>query len=123
MFDISEVGSQRDADLLLVESPFPELVHLPCGVLLVALRHQHVLMEEGVSAEANAHPDRAYLVVTVDRGPVVTHEHHDGEVAHAAEKHLILMDDQDVIHETVVVQDSLFEDGSDASSCKVQRFL
>ena len=95
-----------DTDILFVDAQLLQVVHLTCYTLLVAFRHREAFVKEGISAQAYAHPRWPYLVVTVDLSAVIASEHHDDHVAYTAEKHLILVHDQDIIDEAVIMSEA-----------------
>ena len=103
MFDVPEVAGQLDADLFFREAFLLELVSPTCHLLLVTLGDGHPFMHEGIAAQPYPHPYGSHLVVTVDHGPVVTSQDHDTDVPDTTEKHLILVDHQDIIDEPVIM--------------------
>ena len=110
MFDITKVAGQFDADLFLREAQFHQLVSSPGSILFVPFGNSHLLMEESITTQTDAHPHRPNLEVPVDLRMEITSQDHDGQVTDAPKEHLILMDDQDVIHEAEIMRNALIHE-------------
>ena len=84
MFDITKVAGQFDADLFFREAQFHQLVSSSGRVLFVPFGNSHLLMEEGITTQADAHPHRPNLKVAVDLRMEITSQDHDGQVTDAS---------------------------------------